>query len=66
VLDELRKQIGQTYALEELVNAYGDADRWAREVLEERATAPGWQRDLTTVLAAAFDVYQRGATDYEP
>jgi hypothetical protein len=66
LLDELRKQVGQTYALWELVTAYGDADRWAREVLEERATAPGWQRDLTTVLAAAFDVYQRGATDYEP
>jgi hypothetical protein len=66
LLDELRKQVGQTYARSELVTAYGDADRWAREVLEERATAPGWQRDLTTVLAAAFDVYQRGATDYEP
>ena len=65
-LDELRKQIGQTYSLGELVAAYGDADRWGREVLEERATAPGWQRDLTTVLAAAFDFYQRGATDYEP
>jgi hypothetical protein len=66
VLDELRKRVGQTYALGELVTAYGDADRWAREVLEERATAPRWQRDLTTVLAAAFVVYQRGATDYEP
>jgi hypothetical protein len=66
VLDELRKQVGQTYTLRELVAAYGDADRWAREVLEERATAPGWQREVTIVLAAAFDVYQRGATDYEP
>jgi hypothetical protein len=66
VLDELRKQVGQTYTLGELVDAYGDADRWAREVLEERAAAAGWSRDLTTVLAAAFDVYQRGSTDYEP
>ena len=66
VLDELRKQVGQTYTLRELVAAYGEADRWAHEVLEERATAPGWQRDLTTVLAAAFDAYQRGAMDYEP
>jgi hypothetical protein len=66
VLDELRKRVGATYTLDQLVGAYGDADRWAREVLEERATAPGWARDLTTVLAAAFDVYQRGATDYEP
>jgi hypothetical protein len=66
VVDELRKRVGQTYTLDELVSTYGEADRWAREVLDERATATGWARDLTTVLAAAFDVYQRGATDYEP
>jgi hypothetical protein len=66
VLDELRKRVGQTYTLDQLVGTYGEADRWAREVLEERATAPGWTRDLTTALEAAFDVYQRGATDYEP
>jgi hypothetical protein len=66
VLDELRKRMGQTYTLAELVAAYGDSERWAREVLEERATAPGWHRDLTLVLGAAFDAYQRGAIDYEP
>ena len=48
-----------------LVTAYGESECWAREVLEERA-APGWPRDLTLVLAAAFDAYQRGAIDYEP
>ena len=66
VLDELRKRIGQTYTLAELVAAYGDSERWGREVLEERAGAPGWPRDLSLVLAAAFDAFQRGATDYEP
>jgi hypothetical protein len=66
VLDELRKRMGQTYTLAELVAAYGESERWAREVLEERAAAPGWPRDLTLVLAAAFDAYQRGAIDYEP
>lgn len=66
VLDELRKRIGQTYTLSELAAAYGDSERWAREVLSERATAAGWPRDLATVLAAAFDVYQRGASDYKP
>jgi hypothetical protein len=66
VLDELRKRMGQTYTLAELVTAYGESERWAREVLEERATAPGWHRDLTLVLGAAFDAYQRGAIDYEP
>ena len=66
VVDELRKRIGQTYTLQELVAAYGDADRWAREVLEERAESSGWARDLSVVVAAAFDAFQRGATDYEP
>jgi hypothetical protein len=66
VLDELRKRVGQTYTLVELVSAYAESDRWGREVLEERAAVAGWPRDLTVVLAAAFDAYQRGAVDYEP
>ena len=66
VLDELRKRIGQTYTLGELTTAFGESERWAREVLEERAPQSGWPRDLTLVVAAAFDAYQRGATDYEP
>ncbi|MGH3008771.1 MAG: hypothetical protein ACRDLM_05115 [Gaiellaceae bacterium] len=66
VVDELRKRVGQTYSLGELASAYRDAERWAREVLDERATSSTWPRDLTTVLAAAFDAYQRGAVDYAP
>jgi hypothetical protein len=66
VLDELRKRMGQTYTLAELVAAYAESERWAREVLAERAPVPGWTRDFTVVLAAAFDAYQRGAIDYEP
>ena len=66
VLDELRKRVGQTYTLAELVAAYAESERWAREVLAERASTPGWTRDFTIVLAAAFDAYQRGAIDYEP
>lgn len=66
VLDELRKRIGQTYTLAELVAAYDEADRWARELLQERAQTPAWPRDLPVVLAAAFNAYQRGAIDYEP
>ena len=66
VLGELRKRVGQTYTLEQLAAAYADAEPWARELLDERSTVPGWPRDLTTVLAAAFDAYQRGAVDYTP
>ena len=63
---ELRRRIGQTYTLQQLAAAYGESESWAREVLQERAEMPEWPRDLTTVLAAAFDAYQRGAIDYEP
>jgi hypothetical protein len=66
IRDELRKRIGQTYTLAELAAAYGDAERWGREVLDERAPSSDWPRDLTTVLAAAFDAFQRGAADYVP
>lgn len=65
VTDELRRRVGQTYTLDELAHAYRDAERWAREVVEERAPSPGWPRDLSLVLAAAFFAYQRGAVDYQ-
>ena len=65
VIEELRKQIGQTYSLAELAAAYRDSERWAREAVEERAPSSGWPRDLALVVAAAFHAYQRGATDYQ-
>lgn len=66
VTEELRRRVGQTYSLADLGSAYTGADAWAREVVSERAASPGWARDLTTVVAAAFQTYQRGAVDYEP
>jgi hypothetical protein len=66
VVDELRKRVGHTYTLAELAASYPDAERWARATVEERAPSPGWPRDLTLVLAAAFHAYQRGAVDYVP
>jgi hypothetical protein len=65
VTDELRRRVGQTYTLDELAHAYRDAERWAREAVEERAPSSGWPRDLSLVLAAAFFAYQRGAVDYQ-
>jgi hypothetical protein len=65
VLDELRKRVGATYTLAELVVAYGESERWGREVLQARVETGGWARDLSIVVDAAFDAYQRGATDYE-
>jgi len=64
VVDELRKRVGQTYTLADLADSYRDAERWARPLVEELAPSPGWARDLTTVLAAAYHAYQRGAVDF--
>jgi len=64
VTGELRRRVGQTYTLGELALVYRDAERWAREAVEEHAPSPGWPRDLSLVLAAAFFAYQRGAVDY--
>jgi hypothetical protein len=66
VTDELRKRVGQTFTLGELAAAYGGADRWVREAVEERSPTPGWPRTLSLVQAAAFHRYQTGAVDYVP
>jgi len=66
VLGELRRRIGQTFTLDELVAAYADAERWVQAALAERDAEPGWPARLTTVQDAAFHVYSRGAVDYRP
>jgi hypothetical protein len=64
--DELRRRIGQTFTLVELLDAYGGSERWAREVVSEHAATPGWAINLSTAQAAAFHNYARGAVDYAP
>ena len=66
VLDQLRRRVGQTFTLEELAAAYGDADRWVQEALIEAEPAPGWPARTTTAQDAAFYLYSRGAVDYRP
>jgi hypothetical protein len=66
ILDELRRRVGATFTMRELVDAYAGAERWSREAVEEHAQAPGWPRFLTLVEGAAFYLYQRGAVDYTP
>ena len=66
VAAELRRRVGGTFTLRELAAAYGEAERWSRDAVAERAAAPGWPRTLSLVEAAAFHEYSRGAQDYEP
>ena len=66
VTGELRRRIGQTFTLEELVAVYDRAEKWVRDVVSEHAATPGWPRTLALVEDAAFHLYQRGAVDYKP
>ena len=66
VAAELRRRVGGTFTLRELATAYGEAERWSRDAVAERAAAPGWPRTLSLVEAAAFHEYSRGAQDYDP
>jgi hypothetical protein len=66
VLEELRRRVGQTFTLAELAEAYAGAERWSRDVVEERAGGPGWTGLVAVVEDAAFHLYQRGAIDYAP
>lgn len=66
VMDELRRRVGATFTLDELVSAYEGAERWSRAAVSDRASAPGWPATLSIVEGAAFHSYQRGAADYRP
>ena len=66
VAAELRKRVGSRFTLQELASAYDDSDVWVRDVVGERAAAPGWPRTLSVVEGAAFHIYSRGALDYAP
>jgi hypothetical protein len=66
VTAELRARIGQTFTLDQLVDAYSEVERWGREAVVQRAPYDGWPRDLAIVQDAAFHLYARGAIDFEP
>jgi hypothetical protein len=66
VVDQLRRRVGQIFTLDQLADAYTDADRWIREALAEEGAAPGWPGRLAAVQDAAFHLYSRGAIDYRP
>lgn len=59
VRDELRRRVGQAFTMRDLDRAYREADTWIRPTVAD-------PRSLALVVAAAFHLYARGATDYEP
>jgi hypothetical protein len=68
VTDELRRRLGQRYALADLAAAYDGAEEWVRDVVL-RSARPKFRagvRDTALVQDAAFARYAQGASDYEP
>ena len=66
VTGELRRRVGLSFTVADLVRAYPDSERWARTVVEEAGAPPGWAFSLAMVGDAAFNLYARGAVDYTP
>jgi len=66
VLEELRRRLGPTFTLAELAAVYEGAERWLREVVEERAPSTGWVRTVSLAGDAAFHLFSRQAQDYAP
>ena len=66
VVAGLRRRVGQVFTLAELAVAYGGADDWARELLEDADPDGPPAAEAGTVADAAFPLYARGATDYRP
>ena len=66
VVDALRKRLGGSFTLDELAAAYGGADDWVRDLLEDADPEGAVPTEPGTVADAAFHAYARGAVDYRP
>jgi hypothetical protein len=62
---ELTRRIGQTFTLGELAALYKGSDRWVLETIDDAFPGQG-AGDVSTAADAAFDLYSRRASDYEP
>ena len=60
VAGELRRRLGGSFTLDELVALYGEGTDWATDI----ANSAGGGYDSTTAVDAAFNRYSRGAADY--
>jgi hypothetical protein len=63
---ELRRRVGQTFTLAQLVRAYQGAEAWTFGAIEAHDTDPGWERETALVTDVAFHYYSRSASDYTP
>ena len=60
VLDELRRRLGSTFSIRELVNFYGSGTDWAEDIAYRQRAGS----DTGVVVDAAFNRYAREAADF--
>ena len=64
IYDDLRRRLGGTFSVDELVELYGGGTGWAEALAKQVAPADPWAWDARTVVDAAFARYVREASDY--
>ncbi len=64
VQDELRKRLGSSFSIDELVSVYTDSTDWALDVTLPTATDEVPVLDSSVVVDAAFYLYMREAADF--
>lgn len=61
--DELRRRVGPSYSLDDLVRAYGESSAWFLQLAERVAPATPAAWDPAVALDAAFARWARNASD---
>ena len=61
---ELRRRLGSTFTVDELVELYDHGTSWCLDVAYAIAPGAPWAWDARTTADAAFARYVREATDY--
>jgi hypothetical protein len=64
IYDDLRRRLGSTFAVDELVELYRAGTAWAQDLAIGAAPDHPWAWDSRVVVDAAFARYVREASDY--
>ena len=66
ITEQLRRRVGASFLLDDLVAEYRRSDSWTSELLLDLPDHAQWAPGLTIAADAAFHLYARGAQDYRP
>jgi hypothetical protein len=64
IYQELRRRLGSSFTVDELVDLYEDGTAWAQQLAMEAAPDEPWAWEPRTVVDGAFARYVREAADY--